>query len=86
MIRVASNLPRPTTSNLAGDFAKSVPDRRASTVFVHGTFNLIRSRREAPEEIGGKSGLLNGSHADNLKSTLGSRFSSLIHGEDGYII
>jgi hypothetical protein len=67
MIRVASNLPRPTTSNLAGDFAKSVPDRRASAVFIHGTFNLIRSRREAPKEIGGKSGLLNGSHGDDFE-------------------
>lgn len=64
MIGITSYLARPATSNLARAFAESIPDGRASTILIHGTLNLVSSRREAPQEIGGKSGLFNGSHGE----------------------
>jgi len=43
MVGVTCNVSGTTISNFAGDFAKGVPDRRATTIFFRCSFDLVTS-------------------------------------------
>ena len=51
MVRVARDLTGAATSDLTGDLAECVPDRRTTAIFINCAFDLVAGGRKAPEEI-----------------------------------
>lgn len=64
MVGVASYISSSAAGDLAGDLAECIPNRRGASIIVHSSLNLVCGSCKAPEEIGGKSGLLGGSHGE----------------------